>query len=56
MPEWEENEGLYHQAPDKIYNLQKATQLQRPIRKKQQEEEEEVLDFAVRSLLSGKLP
>jgi len=36
---------LFHQAPDKIYNLQKATQLQRPIRKKQQEEEEEVLDF-----------
>lgn len=25
---------LFHQAPDKIYNLQKATQLQRPIRKK----------------------
>jgi len=36
---------LFHQAPDKIYNLQKATQLQRPIRKKQHEEEEEVLDF-----------
>ena len=40
---------LFHQAPDKIYNLQKATQLQRPIRKKQQEEEEEVLDRVCRT-------
>lgn len=36
---------LFHQSPDKIYNLEKVTQLQRPIRKKHQDEEEEVLDF-----------
>lgn len=36
---------LFHQAPPKIYNLNKAMELQRPIRKKQAAEEEEVLDF-----------
>lgn len=36
---------LFHQQPDKIYNLNKAMELQRPIRKKKLEEEEEILDF-----------
>ena len=36
---------LFHQAPDKIYNLNKAMELQRPVRKKQTDEEEEILDF-----------
>ncbi len=36
---------LFHQAPDKVYNLNKSLELQRPIRKKTVEEEEEVLDF-----------
>lgn len=31
--------------PDKIYNLNKALELQRPVRKKQEEDETEVLDF-----------
>lgn len=36
---------LFYQNPEKIYNLNKALELQRPIRKKKIEEEEEVLDF-----------
>lgn len=36
---------LLHQDIDKIYNLNKALELQRPIRKKQEDEEEETLDF-----------
>lgn len=36
---------LFHQAPEKIYNLNKAMELQRPVRKKQIEEEEEILNF-----------
>lgn len=36
---------LFHQSPDKVYNLNKALELQRPIRKKKVEEEEEILDF-----------
>jgi hypothetical protein len=36
---------LFHKAPEKIYNLNKSLELQRPIRKKMVEEDEEVLDF-----------
>lgn len=36
---------LFHQSPEKIYNLNKAMELQKPVRKKQIEEEGEVLDF-----------
>ena len=36
---------LFYQSPDKIYNLNKSLELQRPIRKKEVDEEEEVLDF-----------
>lgn len=36
---------LFHQEIDKIYNLNKALELQRPIRKKKVEEESEVLDW-----------
>ena len=36
---------LFHREPDKIYNLNKSLELQRPIRKKTVEEEEEILDF-----------
>lgn len=36
---------LFHQEIDKIYNVNKALDLQRPIRKKKIEEEAEVLDF-----------
>lgn len=36
---------LFHQTPDKIYNLNKSFELQRPVRKKQVEEDEEILDF-----------
>lgn len=36
---------LFYQHPEKIYNLEKALQLQRPIRKKQLEEQEEVIAF-----------
>jgi len=36
---------LFYQEPDKIYNLNKAMELQRPLRKKKIEEESEVIDF-----------
>lgn len=36
---------LFYQQPEKIYNLEKALQLQKPIRKKQLEEQEEVIAF-----------
>ena len=36
---------LFYQMPDKIYNPNKAMELQRPIRKKAVEEETEILDF-----------
>ena len=36
---------LFYQEPDKIYNLNKAMELQRPVRKKKTEEETEVIDF-----------
>lgn len=36
---------LFLKSPDKIYNLNKSFELQRPIRKKPQDEESEVLDF-----------
>lgn len=36
---------LFYQHPEKIYNLEKALQLQRPLRKKQTEEQEEVIGF-----------
>lgn len=36
---------LFYRNPDKIYNLNKSLELQRPIRKKEVEEEEEILDF-----------
>lgn len=36
---------LFHQQIPKIYNLNKCTELQRPIRKKTAEEAEELLDF-----------
>ncbi|MCM1181438.1 MAG: hypothetical protein NC347_14380 [Clostridium sp.] len=36
---------LFHREPDKIYNLNKSLELQRPIRKNALEEEEEILDF-----------
>ncbi len=36
---------LFHQETDKIYNLNKALELQRPIRKKQIEDDIEILDL-----------
>lgn len=36
---------LFYQKPDKVYNVNKAMELQRPIRKKKVDEEEEILDF-----------
>lgn len=36
---------LFHKEPDKIYNLNKTLELQRPIRKKTLDEEEEILEF-----------
>ncbi|MGN0484804.1 MAG: hypothetical protein ACI4HI_14755 [Lachnospiraceae bacterium] len=36
---------LFHKDPEKIYNLNKSLELQRPIRKKKEETEEEILDF-----------
>lgn len=36
---------LFYQAPQKVYNLNKAMELQRPIRKRMMEEEVEVVDF-----------
>lgn len=36
---------LFYQEPEKIYNLDKAMELQRPLRKKKQEEAAEVIDF-----------
>ncbi len=36
---------LFCREPEKSYNLNKAMELQRPVRKKKQEDEEEVLDF-----------
>lgn len=36
---------LFYQEPEKIYNINKCMELQRPIRKKKVEEEEEILDF-----------
>ena len=37
--------SLFHQEPDKIYNLNKAMELQRPIKKKRVEDENEIIDF-----------
>ena len=36
---------LFLCEPDKIYNLRKATELQRPVRRKREEEDSELLDF-----------
>ena len=36
---------LFYQEPEKIYNINKCMELQRPIRKKKVEEEQEILDF-----------
>lgn len=36
---------LFNNAPDKIYNLEKATELQKPVRKKEAVEAEEVMEF-----------
>lgn len=36
---------LFNQEPEKIYNLNKSMELQRPVRKKKVEEEAEVIDF-----------
>ena len=36
---------LFYQEPEKIYNLNKAMELQRPVRKKKTEETSEVIDF-----------
>ncbi len=36
---------LFYQQPEKIYNLEKALQLQKPVRKKEVEEQEEVIAF-----------
>ncbi len=36
---------LFNQELDKIYNLNKAFQLQKPVRKKEEEDEQETLDF-----------
>ena len=36
---------LFYQEPEKIYNLNKAMELQRPVRKKKAEEASEVIDF-----------
>ena len=37
---------LFYQTPEKIYNPNKALELQRPVRRKAVEEETEVLDFS----------
>ncbi len=36
---------LFHKAPAKVYNLSKAFELQRPVRKKAVEDDDEILDF-----------
>lgn len=36
---------LFSNDPDKIYNLKKVTELQRPLSKKKKEEEDELMDF-----------
>jgi len=36
---------LFGNEPDKIYNLKKSVELQRPLRKKEQEEADEVMEF-----------
>ena len=36
---------LFYRVPDKIYNLNKSMELQKPIRKKKIDEEEEIIDF-----------
>lgn len=36
---------LFNREPDKTYNLNKAFQLQRPVRKREEENSEEILDF-----------
>lgn len=36
---------LFGNVPDKLYNLKKSTQLQRPIRRKRAEDTEELLEF-----------
>lgn len=36
---------LFNRSPEKIYNLNKSTEIQRPVRVRQREEEEELLDF-----------
>lgn len=36
---------LFNRNPEKIYNLNKSTEIQRPVRVRQREEEEELLDF-----------
>lgn len=36
---------LFYQSPEKIYNLNKSMELQKPIRKKKVEDETEVIDF-----------
>lgn len=36
---------LFGKEPDKIYNLKKSTELQRPVRKKEEEETEAVMEF-----------
>lgn len=52
---WEDSSGLerldiffrplFHKVPDKVYNLSKALELQRPVRKKTEEDDDEILDF-----------
>ena len=36
---------LFGNAPEKIYNLKKSTELQRPVRKKEQEDAGDVMEF-----------
>lgn len=36
---------LFNREPDKVYNLNKSMELQRPLRTRRTEEEEEILDF-----------
>ena len=36
---------LFYKAPEKIYNINKSMELQRPIRRKELDEEEEIIEF-----------
>ena len=45
---------LFYQQPEKIYNLEKALQLQKPVRKKEVEEQEKWKMYFVFNSLYGR--